>query len=195
MSRLMKTLVLTMVCGGLAALPATAQTPGELQAQIDTLQAHITTLQGRMSAVEGDMPDCMTTASGAGSVDDVIFAGCNVHVRNGQGSTASSNSVGNLIVGYNESGGGSPARGGSHNVVIGPEHSYSSYGGLVAGYQNTVSGAYASVSGGRFNEASGARQYCQRQRRSEQRGQRRICQRQRRRYQHGQRRLCQRQRR
>ena len=32
MTRLMKTLALTLVCGGLAALPATAQTPTELQA-------------------------------------------------------------------------------------------------------------------------------------------------------------------
>ena len=146
MTRLMKTLVLAMLCSGLAALPATAQTPSQLQAQITALQAQITALQNAI-------PDCMTTASGAGSVDDVIFTGCNVHVQNGQGSTASSNNVGNLIIGYNESS-GSPARGASHNVVIGPYHSYSSYGGLVAGYRNKVSGAYASVSGGKLNEAS-----------------------------------------
>ena len=151
MTRLMKTLVLVMLCGGLvlkAALPTTAQTPSELQAQITTLQAQMTALQ---SAI----PACMTTAAGAGAVNDVIFTGCNVHVQNGQASTASSNSMGNLIIGYNESGGsGPPTRSGSHNVVIGPEHSYSSYGGLVAGYKNTVSGFYASVSGGVDNEAS-----------------------------------------
>lgn len=110
-------------------------------------------LQAQVAALQIAMPDCMTVASGAGSVDDVVFTGCNVHVRNGQGSTPSSNSVGNLIIGYNESGEGSPARGGSHNVVIGPEHSYSSYGGLVAGFRNTVSGVYASVSGGSDNTA------------------------------------------
>ena len=96
----------------------------------------------------------MTTASGAGAVDDVIFTGCNVHVQNGQGGTDISNGVGNLIIGYNETG-GSLARRGSHNVVIGPEHSYSGYGGLVAGFDNTVSGAFASVSGGNGNTASG----------------------------------------
>ena len=124
MTRLMKTLALTLVCGGLAALPATAQTPTELQAQIDALQAQMgvlqaqnNTLQAQIGALQAQdatlqslingaaagMPDCMTTASGAGSVDDVIFTGCNVHVQNGQGNTESSNGVGNLIIGYNES--------------------------------------------------------------------------------------------
>ena len=59
MTRLMKTLVLTMVCGGLAALPATAQTPSELQDQIDALQAQITALQSAF-------PDCMTIGVGSG---------------------------------------------------------------------------------------------------------------------------------
>ena len=185
MTRLMKTLVLVMLCGGLAALPAAAQTHSQLQAQINALQAqmgalqgqiaqtnnalqghmaHMVTLQSQINGVAADIPDCMTTASGAGAVDDVIFTGCNVHVQNGQGSTASSNGVGNLIIGYNEDdvfinpghpAYGPNARGGSHNVVIGPEHSYFSYGGLVAGYSNTVSGDYASVSGGADNTASG----------------------------------------
>ena len=161
MSRLMTTLVLTMVCGGLAALPATAQTPSELQAQITALQAQITaqqgqiaTLQSQITGVEADIPDCMTTAAGAGTINDVIFSGCNVHVQNGQGQTNSRNRVGNLIIGYNERV-GTPARGGSHNVVIGQRHSYSSHGGLVAGYNNTLSAKYASVIGGRNNEASG----------------------------------------
>ena len=151
MTRLMKTLVLAMLFGGLAALPATAQTPGQLQTQIIALQADIALMVAKIamlsSVINGlaaRIPDCMTTALGAGAVDDVIFAGCNVHVQNGQGGTDISNGVGNLIIGYNETG-GSLARSGSHNVVIGPEHSYSSYGGLVAGFDNTLSGAFASV--------------------------------------------------
>ena len=111
------------------------------------------------------LPACINSIAVSGqTVDDVVFRGCNVHVQNGSGSTNSSNGVGNLIIGYNEDDVlidsdddtyGANARGGSHNVVIGPEHSYSSYGGLVAGFANTVSGIYASVSGGRYNKASG----------------------------------------
>ena len=165
MTRLMKTLVLAVLCGGLVlktALPATAQTHSQLQAQINALQAQntalqaqIDALQSRMTDAEADIPDCMITGSGAGTVDDVLFVGCNVHVRNGQARTDSRNSVGNLIIGYNEILADFPVRVGSHNVVIGPQHSYLSYGGLVAGWGNTVSGHFASVSGGKDNEASG----------------------------------------
>ncbi len=84
---------------------------------------------------------------------DFVQEGCNVHVRNGDGSTASTNGLGNLIVGYDEDSG--DTKSGSHNLVVGPYHSYSNYGGLVAGYNNVVSGSYASVSGGYGNEASG----------------------------------------
>jgi hypothetical protein len=47
------------------------------------------------------------------------------------------------------------ARTGSHNLVIGDFNSYSSYGGLVAGTRNTISGPGGSVSGGSDNTASG----------------------------------------
>ena len=60
-----------------------------------------------------------------------------------------------LIVGYNEPSGSSSQRTGSHNVVVGPWHTYTSYGGLVVGESNTIFGPYASVSGGRGNTASG----------------------------------------
>ena len=46
-------------------------------------------------------------------------------------------------------------RTGSHHLIVGSEHSYSSYGGLVAGWGNTISGTYSSVSGGWKNSASG----------------------------------------
>jgi hypothetical protein len=90
---------------------------------------------------------------------DVIFEGCNVHIRSGAGATdAAVNGLGNLIVGYNED--GPPGfevdvRTGSHNLVVGRFHTYSSFGGFVAGRNNAVSGPSASVSGGQDNTASG----------------------------------------
>ena len=88
--------------------------------------------------------------------NDVIFEGCNVHIRSGAGRTDGAvNGLGNLIVGYNEPGISSPPRTGSHNLVLGRFHSYSSYGGLVAGENNTISGISASVSGGGNRTASG----------------------------------------
>jgi hypothetical protein len=52
-------------------------------------------------------------------------------------------------VGYNETrGDGTHTRTGSHNVVVGQQHNFSSFGGLVVGAFNTISGAFAAVSGG-----------------------------------------------
>jgi hypothetical protein len=69
--------------------------------------------------------------------------------------------LGNLIIGYNETAGvGQPGlrevRTGSHNLVVGVHHSYSSFGGFVAGSSNAVTGWNASVCGGVNNKASGS---------------------------------------
>ena len=104
-----------------------------------------------------------------------IIEGANVHVRSGSGLTRdgcgpsdpdfpnceSLTGLGNLIVGYNErradrGGGPDPnIRTGSHNLVVGREHIYSSFGGFVAGQRNKITAWSASVTGGRNNEASG----------------------------------------
>src|SRR5262249_33212876 len=87
---------------------------------------------------------------------DVVFEGCNVHVRSGSGSTDGPlNGLGNLIVGYNEIQFGNIFRTGSNNLVVGRNNSYTSYGGFVAGELNTGSGRAASVSAGFQNKASG----------------------------------------
>lgn len=86
----------------------------------------------------------------------VIFEKVNVHVRNGYGKTLGQNGLGNLVVGYNERTRGLPTRrGGSHNVVIGMSHSYTSVAGLVAGYENRITAPFATVTGGRRNTAAG----------------------------------------
>jgi hypothetical protein len=90
----------------------------------------------------------------------IIFTGANVHVRSGSYATddwGSLTGLGNLIVGYNEE----PTsmgigRGGSHNLVLGSKNQYSSYGGMVAGRDNKISGDYAVVSAGYWNKATGS---------------------------------------
>ena len=104
-----------------------------------------------------------------------IIEGANVHVRSGSGNTPdfctftdpefpsceSLTGLGNLIVGYNEFLRSQPPnmplniRTGSHNLILGRFHSYSSFAGLVAGSSNRITGPYASVSGGSNNVASG----------------------------------------
>ncbi len=105
----------------------------------------------------------------------LIIEGANVHVRSGSGNTLDScwpgdpgypnceslTGLGNLIVGYNERilhlGSGPPrdVRTGSHNLVVGESHTYTSFAGFVAGGSNKVTGSHASVSGGTDSEASG----------------------------------------
>lgn len=89
----------------------------------------------------------------------LIIAGCNLHVRSGSGATDDDEQftgLGNLIVGYNERPRFVvPERGGTHNLIVGPEHNYPNFGGFAAGFGNTVRGPNCSVSGGQKNEASG----------------------------------------
>jgi hypothetical protein len=104
----------------------------------------------------------------------LIIEGANVHVQSGSGGTSdacdvldpgwpnceSLTGLGNLIIGYNEQVGQGPplpheVRTGSHNIVVGRGHSYSSFGGFVAGSLNRIVGPNSSVAGGHFNTASG----------------------------------------
>ena len=83
--------------------------------------------------------------------NDIYITGANLHVESGSGSTDGAvNGLGNVIIGYNETIGA-----GSHNLVVGKSHDYASYGGIVAGLRNEISGAYSSVIGGEDNIASG----------------------------------------
>lgn len=82
----------------------------------------------------------------------IIFTGVNVHVRNGANATTTTNSLGNLVLGYNETAQG-VARDGSHNLVSGQGNSFRSFGGLVFGTDNLISGQFATVLGGGQNRA------------------------------------------
>jgi hypothetical protein len=89
--------------------------------------------------------------------NEVVITGANLRIVNGLGATDTTNGVGNLIVGYNElrAGGAPNDRSGSHNVIVGRFDNFSSFGGLVVGEINEISGQFASVSGGNQNTASG----------------------------------------
>jgi trimeric autotransporter adhesin len=102
---------------------------------------------------------------------DIFVDGANLHIRNGAGGTRTSNGVGNLVLGYDEpvdsyafydtTGTGVEQQGGSqktgsHNLVIGDGHSYTSFAGIVAGRNNRGTGAYATITAGEANIARGA---------------------------------------
>ncbi len=144
----------------------------QLEAQVEELTVALEEAQEILSFVhveEGEMSGLVGP--------HWVIEGANVHVRSGSGSTPdgcgpaapgfpnceSLTGLGNLIVGYNDQ---RPSRlraalprevrTGSHNLVVGDFHSYSSFAGFVAGSSNQVIGPNASVSGGHGNSASGA---------------------------------------
>lgn len=100
---------------------------------------------------------------------ETYFTGTNVHIRNGLGATNGNpadpralasnatqvNGLGNLIVGYNAADLFGPTeRTGSHYLVLGDGNSYTSFGGIAAGWANSVTAPYASTLGGRSNRAA-----------------------------------------
>lgn len=95
--------------------------------------------------------------------DNIVFTGVNVQIVNGTYS-GTKNGLGNLIIGYNTLRNDNPAlgsekyyhddRSGSHNLVIGSLLNYSSTGGIVTGFMNTISGESSSIIGGSWNIAS-----------------------------------------
>lgn len=112
---------------------------------------YINTLETRLSRLESLLTG--VTRSG----NDIYINKANVHIRDGSGSTDGTvNGLGNLIIGYNEPRTSGNNRTGSHNLIIGSQNNYKSYGGLVSGFSNEISGSYSSVSGGLNNIASGS---------------------------------------
>ncbi len=93
--------------------------------------------------------------------NELIFEGCNVHIRSGSGRTDDGGGptlrgLGNLIIGYNEKDVNFPEiRTGSHNLILGIGNGYASYGGIVGGRQNDIAAPFASVLGGNENIVTG----------------------------------------
>jgi hypothetical protein len=104
-----------------------------------------------------------------GKLSTLVIEGLNVQIVNGLGATngnrldpysvdpddVQTNGLGNLILGYNEPGYSTPARTGSHGLVLGTAGSYSSFGGIVSGSSNAVSAPHACAVGGSQSKARG----------------------------------------
>ncbi|HEY3284226.1 MAG TPA: hypothetical protein VGN26_18305 [Armatimonadota bacterium] len=114
-------------------------------------QGYGATLQqilSRLTAVEGKTQYVSVYGT------SMVISGANLQILNGSGSTDQVNGLGNLILGYNKPRTGANERTGSHNLVVGDENDFSSYGGVVAGLHNTLSGAWSAVAGGTGNSAT-----------------------------------------
>ena len=133
-----------------------------LEDRLEELETDNAALEARVEELETDNAALQTLLAGVSRHDDPLgrdtltFAGMNLQVVNGTGDTdGAPNGLGNLLVGYDAEGAAGSEKSGSHYLVVGDGHSYTAFGGLVAGRSNTASGAWASVSGGTGNTADG----------------------------------------
>lgn len=114
---------------------AKATTPDEA-AKIQQLEARIKKLESLLVNVSRNG-------------NDMVFSNVNVFIQNGSGTVGRTNGTGNLVVGYDDPGSG------SHNVLVGSKNKCSSFGSIVSGSGNVVSGKYSAAVGGQGNSASG----------------------------------------
>lgn len=149
-----------------AELEAETSDLDDLAAQLASLQSDLEALQDQVDASEPAAVDARlavvedrTASMSTGILDGqptVRFTGVNVQLVDGSGDTTGvTNGRGNLIIGYNEDAGEDELRGGSHNIVVGTEHTYTSYAGVVFGSDNNLKGGYSSITGGRNNTVNG----------------------------------------
>ncbi len=164
--------------------PLTESRIDDLVTRMGAAELDIAQAEGAASALTGRVEDVEEVTDPLSITGDQLYlTGVNLHIRSGHatgttyhaadalttGTPGDVNGLGNLIVGYDEADDREAGITGSHNVVIGPGHNVSSFGGLIggrhntvsnvsglaAGYENTVSGIYSGVTGGRNNTASG----------------------------------------
>jgi hypothetical protein len=138
----------------IAALEATTQAQA---AQITSLQSALANQSAQIASLQSLLQHFSRNGN------EIYITGANLNIRDGSGHTWGhtndpgfpvATGLGNLIIGYNEAMFAPGVKTGSHNLILGLWPSYSSVGGIVAGRENTISGAYATVVGGDRNTAS-----------------------------------------
>jgi hypothetical protein len=163
-------LLATMVLPNMASAATLSQRVRALEKAVAALKAvnktqstQITTLQNQLAAVQSNNALALgpyvsvTTGTLYGTKGpNIVLTGANVHIVDGSGTTNDQWNtplgLGNLIVGYNHG----TAMTGSHYIVCGEDNSFTGWGGFVAGFGNTVSYAWSTVTGGIDNAAGGS---------------------------------------
>ena len=124
-----------------------------IQATIVSLQSQVLALQTELAEVQSHVVIGLNDyVSVIDSTNNVMVSGANFQITNGLGAEPSSwlgqtgtNGLGNLIIGYNEETGYAEeyVKTGSHNLVIGVDHSYMGYGNIIGGMRNEVNAQYS----------------------------------------------------
>jgi hypothetical protein len=119
-------------------LPTFTRTTLATESELSSLAARIDALENTLSRVSYD-------PNGTNGKPTLAITGANLQLLSGSGNTAAApNGTGNLIVGYDENAGDQT---GSHNILLGYGHRFTSYGGLIGGQNNALDGPLAAVLG------------------------------------------------
>lgn len=122
-----------------------------LKTKVSALESDNARLQTKVSALEDKLSKVSYDATGMNGKPTLKIDGANLQVVSGSAATDGAiNGLGNLFIGYNENAG---TQTGSHNLILGSQQTFTSYGGVIAGHANTLSGAFANVFG-QFNTAT-----------------------------------------
>jgi hypothetical protein len=125
-----------------------------LKSEVSTLESDNSTFKSDVSALQTTLSKVSYSDSGLNGKPTLTITGANLQIVSGSGSTNGPvNGEGNLIIGYDENPTGQ-SQTGSHDLILGSDQSFTSYGGLIAGQSNRLSGPFADVFG-IGNEASG----------------------------------------
>jgi len=125
-----------------AALSAQVRALGEQVRQVSALAASQQLALAEVRKSNATLQARLTCVTNSNSTD-FVFDGCNVLIQNGAGATGTVNARGNLIIGYNKN--EVSKRTGSHNLIVGDLHEYTSYGGVVTGTENTIGAPNSTV--------------------------------------------------
>ncbi len=147
---LAKSSALASLTGQLANLQNQNESLSGQVTQLNTTVTQLNTTVTQLSTKENALESLLAGVSRTGQT--LKFSGLNMQLVSGSGSTDGTiNGLGNLIIGYNEDPG---PQTGSHNLVLGDGQSFTSYGGIVAGQNDALSGPFADVFGDN-NSAAG----------------------------------------
>lgn len=131
---------------------ATQSEVDALQARVEALETANATLTQTVAELQDKLSKVSYDETGLNGEPTLRIAGANLQIVNGLGTTDTINGLGNLFVGYDEFAG---TQTGSHNVILGTRQTFTTYGGIMGGASNTLSGP-GSVVFGRVNTASGS---------------------------------------
>jgi len=128
----------------LASIPLFQQTLLNLTNAVSAINQLLT----RISVLEAKLAKVTVTAT------DMFIDGLNLHIRNGNDGTA--NSLGNVIIGYDNSSAPN-TKNGSHNLVMGSFNTYTNAQyGIVSGEYNTIIGPHNIILTGYSNTVNGS---------------------------------------